>query len=245
MPKVIQTMCEVIPDEGLLVRSAYLRNDIKASALIDEARRRAGELLARSEKEAELAYLDAKTEGYAAGILQAAEALTHYLSAHAELASQMQQKMQQEVSNLLQRCVNDAEVVMAAFVESLKELDLTSVAEVEFLLPERLRKGHLGLIKRLQQHVTAPVSIEYHQDARFLLRLGDHVMEFSPDEFVMRASDRLMQSLPSIYEKNKELAERCRQQLVVLLSPASSMMGQAEHNTATILEGQSNDQSLS
>lgn len=232
MPKVIQTMCEVIPDEGLLVRSAYLRNDIKASALIAEARRRAGELLARSEKEAELAYLDAQTEGYAAGILQAAGALTHYLSAHTELAAKMQQKMQQEVGKLLQRCVSDVEVVMAAFEACLKEQDLTSDTGLELVLPEQLRKGHLGLVKRLQQHVTVPIRLEYHLDARFLLRFGEHVVEFSPDDFVLHASDRIMQGLPSIYEENQELAERCRQQLAVLLSPAPSM-------------DQSNDQSPS
>ena len=53
MPRIIQTMCEVVPEEAVLVRSAYLRNNIKASALMAEARRRAKDLAVHAEAEAE------------------------------------------------------------------------------------------------------------------------------------------------------------------------------------------------
>lgn len=219
MPKIIQTQFDVVPDEAVLVRSAYLRNDIKASALVAEARRRARELVMKSEVEAEQLYSEAKTEGYAAGILQAAGALAQYLAGHAEFAAQLQAKLQQEVSVLLRRCVNDPDVVLAAFEECLREQDLSTVSGLELLLPENMRVNHRGLMARLQQHVSGPINIEYREDVRFMLRLGDHVAEFAPDDFVVRAGARAISTLPSIYAAHRMLADQCREHLALLFDP--------------------------
>lgn len=222
MPKIIHTSCEVVPEEALLVRSAYLRNDIKASALLAEAKRRASTLAVQADDAAARLYQEARTEGYAAGILQAADALAAYLADHVALAAQLQARLQQQVAMLLQRSVNDPDVVMAAFEECLREQDIAATPELDLLLPESMRSSHRGLMARLQQHVAGPVNIEYRQDPRFLLRLGDHVAEFAPDDFVTRAGARAMSSLPSIYMSSGAVADKCRAHLAALFAPPSA-----------------------
>ena len=219
MPKIIRTVFDVIPDETLLVRSAYLRNDIKASALVTEARRRVSNLLSQSEHSAEQLYREAKAEGYAAGILQAAEALTQYLSTQTEVAAKLRQQLHEEVAVLLRRCVTDSDALMAAFEECLNEQDLASVPRLDMLLPESMRMNHRRLLERLQPHVNGQVNITYHQDARFVLRLGERVAEFSPDDFVAQAATRAMSELSSIYMEHRLIADRCREHLAALFAP--------------------------
>eukprot|EP01037_Dinobryon_pediforme_P023166 gene23166-24534_t len=216
MPKIIQTVFDVTPEEAILVRSAYLRNDIKASALVAEARRRVADMTVQSENNAERLYHEAKAEGYAAGILEAAEALTQYLASHAELAEKLQKQLQQKISFLLQRCMNDADVLMAVFEECLAGEDFGITPSLDVLLPEKLRINHRRLMERLQQHVDGQVNIQYRQDSRFLLRLGDHVAEFAPDDFVALATARVINNLPSIYAQYITIAERCRERLAML-----------------------------
>ncbi|PPT90463.1 hypothetical protein XthCFBP4691_12355 [Xanthomonas theicola] len=208
-----------MPEEALLVRSAYLRNHLRASALVAEARRRAGALAVHAQDEAARLYREAKSEGYAAGMLQAAGALAAYLADHAALAAQLQQQLQREVAALLQRCVNDPEVVAAAFEECLREQDLSAATGLDLLLPEGMRANHRSLVARLQRHFGGQVNIEYRQDPRFLLRLGDQVAEFAPDDFVMRAGARAMSGLPSIHAASSAAADKCRATLAALLQP--------------------------
>ncbi|PRC93880.1 hypothetical protein [Solimicrobium silvestre] len=221
MPKIIQTLCNVVPDEGVLVRSAYLRNNIKASALVAEARRRARSLVMQADDEAARSYREAKSEGYAAGILLAADALAGYLAGHAALAVQLQVQLQQQVGTLLERSVSNSDVVMAAFEECLSEQDLSAVHGLDLLLPDSMRARHQDLIERLQKHVHGQVNIEYQNDARFLLRLGDHVAEFAPDDFIARAGVRAMRNLSSIHAASSELSDQCRQRLAMLFSSSS------------------------
>src|SRR5450830_210169 len=70
--------------------------------------------------------------------------------------------------------------------------------------------------------VAGTVNIEYRQDTRFLLRLGDHVAEFAPDDFVTRAGARAMSSLPSIYMASGAVADKCRAHLAALFAPPSA-----------------------
>jgi hypothetical protein len=212
-------MLDVFPEEGLLIRSAYLRNDIKASSLLKEARRRAKEIVAQAEEKAEKLYVEVKTDGYAAGILQAAGALLNYLVGHAELASQMQAKLQSEIGALLRHCVNNPDVIMAAFDEYLDEQGLSNDSGIDVLLPESMRSRHGSLMARLQEHVSGHLNIEYLQDQRFLFRAGDHVAEFFSDDFVKRSSVFAMNTLPSLYAENLALADKCRQQLSLLFDP--------------------------
>jgi len=237
MPKILQTLFDVVPDEALLVRSAYLRNDIKASALMTEARRRAKDLLLQSEQRAEDVYLEAKAEGYIAGIVQAAEAMAQYLSAHAELTTKLQQQLLQEVAELLRHCVSDADVIMAAFEEAVVEQGEMLIQRLEIVMPENMRANHRQLVARLQPHVNGQINIEYWSEARFVLRLGDQVVEFVPDDFVVRASARVMKNLPSIYAQHHTVANRCRQHLAVLFaSREQEISGSSEKENRVLPE---------
>lgn len=217
MPKIIRTVCDVLPDEAVLVRSAYLRNNLRASALISEARRRASGIVSQAQSEAENLYHISKSEGYALGIVQAAEALTEYLSDYRALAVQWREKLMQQVATILRSSTNSPDVLMAVFEECLREHEFTE-AQIDLLFPESMRAGHNCLMARMESF-SAKVKIEYRDSSSFLLRMGDQIIEFSPDEFVAIACARVIEKLSSVYAGNPDIAEKCRERLAALFVP--------------------------
>ncbi|MBB5390592.1 MULTISPECIES: hypothetical protein [unclassified Herbaspirillum] len=224
MPKIIHTVCEVIPEEGVRIRSAYLRNNLRASAVLDHARRAAGDLVAQAQEEVADRYREARAEGYAAGILQSLTVVADYLADHAVLAARLQERLRDETERLLRCSVDDPEVVMAAFEECLREQSGGTAENVplELLLPDTLRAGHRCLMARLQQRISAPIGIDYHPHDRFVLRHGDYVAEFSAEDFVASASSRVMARLQSLHAACAAAADIGQERLAAMLEPASS-----------------------
>ena len=223
MPKIIQTMCEVMPEEGVLVRSGYLRNNIKASALLNEARRRAKSLVAHAEAEAEYICQQSQCDGYAKGILQAAGELVEYLARHADLAANMKSRLHEDTRLLLYRCVANPEVVMMIFEEFLGREEATESTCLDLLVPEDFKSNHRMLTERLRLHFKGHINIEYQSGTRFLLRLNEHVAEFSPDEFATMTSDRMMNGLPAIHLQSHAIKELCRERLAVIFEANGSL----------------------
>lgn len=206
-------MCDVVPEEAILLRSAYLRNNIKALALVAEGKRHARKLTDRAEQEAESVYQRAREDGFAKGMLSAVDAIVGYLADHAKSAAQLQSALEEQIALLLGRCVNDPDVVMATLEECLESRDACHGARLDLLLPESFRTNHRQVLAMVQKQFSGLVNIEYRDGTRFLMRIGDQVAEFSPDDFVERASDHVMGALPSVFSQSRSLAEACRERL--------------------------------
>ncbi|KAF3999349.1 hypothetical protein [Glaciimonas immobilis] len=235
MPKIIQTICDFSPEEGVLVRGSYLQNNSKSSNLLAEARRRAKILVAAAQIEAQQLRQQAQSEGYAEGIIQVAGELIAYLSRHTALAASMQACLEEKMRTLLLGCVNNPEVVIGLFEESILQENLKNKLDVNFVLPESFRSSHRSLVARLRPYFDGDIHIEYHQEIRFVLRLGEHVSEFSPDDFVSLASSRLMSELPAAYMQSHAIKEECRLRLAQIfesgsLTPYSTREGIENHD---------------
>lgn len=211
-------MCEVVPEEAVLIRTPYLRNNIRASALLTEAKRRARNMTDRAENEAQLVYRRARHDGFAKGMFDAVDAIAQYLAGHAELASQLQTALEERVATLLGECVNNADVVMATFEECLDTKKSCPGIRMDLLLPVSFRTNHRHLLTNVQQYFSGTINIEYRDDARFLMRIGDQVAEFSPGDFVERASEQVMSALPPVYAESRAIAEACRERLAAIFS---------------------------
>ena len=172
MPKIIQTLCEVVPEEGLLVRSSYLRNNIKATKLVHEAQRRAKAIVLDAQAQAESIVLAAKVQGYSAGICAAAAHLVQYLNEHEERTVQIQEKLEEHTRLLLQRCVTNPEVVMSTLAQCLSEQTPQVSARLDLVLPENFRLHHRSLMERIAKIHHGHIKVEYWPEGRFILRLG-------------------------------------------------------------------------
>lgn len=222
MPKIIQTMCEVIPEQGVLIRSSYLRNNIKASALLAEARRRAKSLMAHAEAEADYTFRQAQCEGYAQGILQAAGELVAYMALHEDLAANMQSRIYESTRSLLSSCLTNPDVVIAILEECLSRVDVIESQNFDLVVPEAFRPNHRTLIARLRQNYNGNINVDYQSETRFLLRVNDQVAEFSPDDFVNMASQRVMNGLPAFYGQSQAIKELCQERLAAIFEGISS-----------------------
>ncbi|QRX82156.1 hypothetical protein [Glaciimonas sp. PAMC28666] len=222
MPKIIQTMCEAIPEEGVLIRSIYLRNNIKASALLREARRRAKSLMAHAEAEADYTFRQAKCDGYAQGILQSAGELVAYMSLQENLAVHMQSRLHESTRAILSSCVSNPDVVIAIFEEYLSRAELKESQSINLVVPEAFRSNHRTLITRLNQNYKGIINVEYHLETRFVLQVNDQVAEFAPDEFVNMASQRVLNELPALLGQSHAIKELCQERLAAIFEGTAS-----------------------
>lgn len=234
MPKIIQTTFDVIPEEGFVVRRAYLQNDIKASALVLEAQRRVRKMTVEAEQRAQYLYRETKSAGYAAGMLAAAESLTEYLGACAESEARARQQLRDEVTRVLKYCMSNTDVLVSVFEEVLREKDLSDTAEFNVVFPEEFRLNHFVLKDCLQRHLGKDVSIEYGKDARFVFRFGDHIAEFTPDDFVSQVIGSAMRRIPMIDDEHRAIADECRKRLASLFD--AHLLRQPNCNQASSFE---------
>lgn len=228
MPKIIQTTFDVIPEAGGIVRSCYLQNDIKATALVSEAKRVVRKMSTESERRAQIFFQEARAAGYAAGMLAAAEALTHYLIRNAEYVTCLRKQLSEEVTGALKQCMNDSRVLISVFEEVLSERELAEISKLNIILPESLRLSHPGLIESLQRHFKINISIEYSKEPRFIFRFGDHIAEFFPDEFNINLMAKAMREMPLMHHEHRAIADECRQQLAALFDGHFSDAGNLE-----------------
>ncbi|MBB3211544.1 hypothetical protein FHW67_000792 [Herbaspirillum sp. Sphag1AN] len=228
MPKIIQTTFDVIPEAGVIVRSAYLQNDIKATALVSAAKRVVRKMSIESERRAQSLFQEAKAEGYAAGMLVAAEALTHYLVINAEHTTRLRKQLSEEIIGALKQCMNDSRVLISVFEEAFRDRELAEISELNIVLPESLRLSHSGLVENLQRHLKIDIAIEYSKESRFIFRFGDHIAEFVPDEFNSKLMAKAMREIPLMHAKHHAIADECRQQLAALFDGHFSDTGNSE-----------------
>jgi hypothetical protein len=228
MPKIIQTTFDVIPEAGVIVRSAYLQNDIKATALVSEAKRVVRKMSIESERRAQNLFQEGRAEGYAAGMLVAAEALAHYLVKNGEYVMRLREQLNGEIIGALQQCMNDSRVLISVFEEVLRARELAEISELNIVLPESLRLSHPGLMENLQRHLKIDIAIEYSKESRFIFRFGDHIAEFVPDEFNSKLMVKAMREVPLMHGEYRVIADACRQQLAALFDGHFSETGNPE-----------------
>ncbi len=219
MPRIIQTLCDVVPEQGLLIRSVYLRNNIDALKLFQEAQRRAKAIVLDAQNQAKKIFHDAKTQAYAAGICEAATQLVNFLNAHSKRTEDLHMKLQDLTRNLLLNCVSNPEVVMSTFEQFLSKNESQAESCLDLILPEIFRPYQRSFTQRISYFHFGKINIEYRADFRFVLRLGDCVAEFCPDDFSSQATQIVMTELTPLYEQFSSVAEDCRTQLFKIFNP--------------------------
>lgn len=224
MPRIIQTFCEVMPEESTIVRSGYLRNNIRSNALLKEARRRAREITEQATFDAADALRQASAQGYADGLLQSAEMLVSYLGKHAQLAAQWQASLGEQVRTLLRESVSQPEVLMAAAEQFLQTGELSGELRVELLLPQSLRSYAGVLVERLKRSIPKEVAVDFWGRDAVLIRAGEHVAELDADQFVNIAQMRAMSALPPAYGACREIVEEYQKDIETVFRRAIEVL---------------------
>ena len=210
------------------------REDIAAArrrhALQLEARRRARACVEQAHREAEAVQAQAFQQGYAEGVLRASGHLADALLRTQTLGQQLRNALAQASRELLAQALSRPEWLDEMLARWLAGQPGDSGAVLHLLLPLHCRgRGH-GLRESVGRQWTGELILEYHPQDRYVLRLGDQLLEFDVEATRDRLEPRLLASLANLPETVHSLDQASRQALADLCASfiESASTGAAE-----------------
>jgi len=215
MPKIIQLVGPSIAIDGVLIRGSLLQNNARADGLLRHARRRARDIVDDARKRAVDAARVACAQGYADGLIGAAEALARYLAAHVELAERIESEAAERTSALLHGCLTRPDVIAAALLDA-PPVPEHGFGSAELLLPRKL--GDMdALVERLRARVGGLLTVQQWDGEAVLLRAGEQVLELPVEDVATEGAEQVMSAMPAIYAASGAIASECRERLAAVL----------------------------
>jgi len=198
MLESIRTLTDVPPHDA----GRFSREDIVAARhrrlLLEQAQRRARDCIAEANAEVDAIRAHAFQEGYAQAVLQASTEMARVLVQSRTLAEQLRTELAQGAAQLLRNLLKRDEWLDDVLSQWLSEQDNSAQATLQVVLPQRCRAKNMALDTRLREMWSGPVSIEYHAQERYLLRLSDQVLEFDIESIQARLAPRLLAQLKGL-----------------------------------------------
>jgi hypothetical protein len=177
----------------------FLREDIVAARnrrlLLEQAQRRARECIAEANAEVDSIRAYAFQEGYAQGMMQASTEMARMLVQSCTLTEQLRTELAQGAAQLLGTLLARDEWLDDVLSQWLNGQGRSAQGTLQVVLPQRCRAKDVALAARLRELWSGPVSIEYHPQERYLLRLVDQVLEFDIESIQARLVPRLLAQL--------------------------------------------------
>lgn len=168
--------------------------------LMQEARKRAKTCVALAQRDVEVIQANAFQEGYGKGILQAAEDLAMLLLESRTLATGLQADLLQAARALLGDVLRDEQLLEGMLQRWQGLTPVQDGGAIQVIMPLRCKFEKNTLKKTLKERGVERVDIQFHDEERYLFRLGDQVMELDIGATQERLSSRLIaqiEQLPS------------------------------------------------
>ncbi|WP_434601352.1 oxygen-regulated invasion protein OrgB [Pseudomonas sp. Z4-7] len=203
---------------------AYLaREDIVAArrrhALQREAQRRAREYIEQAHRDVEVVHANAFQQGYAEGILRATGHLAEALLEAQTLAFQLRKDLSRAAGEMLSQALSSPHWLDEMLERWLQaQLPDDSDPVLYLLLPLHCRSLGNELLGHLRERWSGRLSLEYHAQERYVLRLADQLLEFDVEAARQRLEPRLLAKVANLPEAARALDQTSRQMLIDLCS---------------------------
>jgi hypothetical protein len=198
------------------------REDIAAARqrenLQRQARRWARECVDQARHDAQAIHAQAFQEGYAEGLLRASAHLADGLLQTQALGSQLRQELAQAARDLLAQALSRPEWLDDMLERWLTEQPNDTGATLQVLLPLHYRSQGNELRERLRRCWPGEMVLDYHPQARYVMRLGDQLLEFDVEMARHRLEPRLLASVASLPASVRALDQASAQALMALCS---------------------------
>jgi hypothetical protein len=205
MLESIRSLTDVPAADDVLV----VREDIAAAKrrrlLLEEARRQASRYIAEATAEVELIQAHAYQEGYAQGVLQAASDVSRALVQSRTLAMRLRVDLGLAAKELLGDLITRDELLDEVLKRWLAEQDVHAEALLQIIVPQRCKPRQKALREQLKTFWHGPVSIDYHTEERYLVRLADQLIELDVEATQERLAPRLLAQLASLPSAVRDL----------------------------------------
>jgi hypothetical protein len=207
----IRTLTDVPASLDARVAGEDLGAARERRVLQQQAQRRARECVEQAQAEADAIRAQAFHEGYASGIVRAAENLANGLRKSQALGMQLRQALAHAARELLREVLTRTEWLDEMLERWLAQQSATE-APLQVLLPSRCKAHGPALRQRLQERWPGALVIDYQPEERYVFRLADQLLEFDIDSVCQRLEPKLLARLANLPESVRcldEFSMRC------------------------------------
>jgi hypothetical protein len=183
-----------------------------------EAQRRARECVEQAHRDAEAVHAQAFQQGYAEGILRAAGHLADGLLKSQTLGLQLRNELARAAHEMLVQALNQPQWLDEMLDRWLATKPGDSAAVLHVLLPLHCRPRGNELRESLRKRWAGELVVEYQPQDRYVLRLGDQLLEFDVKTIRQRLEPRVVASIAHLPESIRVLDQAALQVLVDLCS---------------------------
>lgn len=210
------------------------REDIAAArrrhALQLEARRRARECIEQAQRDAQALHVQAFQQGYAEGILRATGHLADGLLTAQSLGLQLRNDLARAARDLLAQALDQPQWLDEMLQRWLAAQPGETGAALHLLLPQHCRKRGDEWRERLRPLWAGDLLVQYHPHNRYVLRLGDQMLEFDVEASRQRLEPRLLACIAQLPASVRVLDQGAIQALEALCSSFTGQAADAMHD---------------
>ncbi|EXF96163.1 oxygen-regulated invasion protein OrgB [Pseudomonas fluorescens HK44] len=193
------------------------REDIVAArqrhSLQHQAQRWARECVDQAQRDAKDVRAQAFQEGYAEGVVRAAESLASGLLESQALGLQLRKDLAQAARQLLGDLLNRGEWLDEMLERWLAEQSGHADAVLQVLLPMRCKPRGNELRQRLQAFWPGTLSLDFQPQERYVFRLADQLLEFDIEASGQQLEPKLLSCLARLPESVRTLDQVSMQRL--------------------------------
>ena len=201
----IRTLTD-LPDSGdVHLSRAGLAAARQRRALQRQAQRWASDCVEQAQRDAAAIHAQAFGEGYAEGILRAAEQLADGLLKSQALGLQLRKDLAQAAGDLLAQALSRPEWLDDMLERWLTGQHRDAGAVLHLLLPLHCRSRSHELRERLHRSWPGELLFDFQPQERYVLRLGDQLLEFDLQATRQRLESRLLASVANLPESIRTL----------------------------------------
>ncbi|MGN8345631.1 oxygen-regulated invasion protein OrgB [Pseudomonas sp. SMV71] len=192
-----------------------------------EAQRRARECVEQARREAEAVHAEAFRQGYAEGVLRAVGHLAEGLSRSQSLGLQLRNALAEAARDLLAQALEQPQWLNEMLQRWLVAQPGETGAVLQLLLPAHCRERGDEWRERLRTFWAGGLLVEYHLQNRYVLRLGDQLLEFDVETTRQRLEPRLLACIEQLPASVHVLDQGALQALEALCSSFTKQVADA------------------
>lgn len=179
MPKKLELARPANARGGVLIKHADLQTGLRAARLINDAKRRAAQIVQQAEQQAADYRRQGYLQGYGEGVLAGADAQVQALSDARRLTHGLASQLNAELKTQLQAILPQPEFALALADDWLKQQGEEAGDPIELHIPRAWQIAEHILRQRFAP--LPEVRWCFHDEQHFVIQRGNSVYEFSPD----------------------------------------------------------------